>query len=279
MKYIEIKSPDKINIGLDIVSKRADGYHNLQTIFYPLFELYDVIIIEKSNEFMFRSNLEEINDSSNLVVKAKSLLEKKFSKKMDVKITLEKNIPIGAGLGGGSSNAASVLLALNDMFNLKMNHDVLIKYALELGSDVPFFIKARPSIGESRGEVLTEINLEINNSILIVNPRIHISTKDAFNNISPINPLIDYKTLLESELNNIMNYKNIFKNDFEGYVFNKYPAVAEIKEILYEEGAVFSLMSGSGSTVYGIFNDLESMASAKKKLPSNYLCIMLRGNF
>ncbi len=230
MKYIEIKSPAKINIGLDILSKRADGFHNLQTLFYPLNELYDVIKIEKSNKFSFTSSLSSINDNSNLIVKTKTLLEKKFSRKFDVSIHLEKKIPIGAGLGGGSSNSASVMLSLNDMFNLGMTKEIMIKYALELGSDIPFFIKAKPAIGESRGEILTEVDLEINKPILIVNPRIHISTKEAFANILPTENEIDYKLIPQEKLKDYKSFKELFKNDFEDYVFINYNEVADIKK-------------------------------------------------
>jgi 4-diphosphocytidyl-2-C-methyl-D-erythritol kinase len=279
MKYIEIKSPAKINIGLDIISKRADGYHNLQTIFYPLYELYDIIKIERSNEFSFTSSKKELNDDNNLIVKAKNLLEKKFSRKLPVKIHLEKNIPIGAGLGGGSSNAASVLLALNDMFNLGMKKEILIRYALELGSDVPFFIKAKPSIGESRGEILTDVNLNITKPFLIVNPGIHISTKEAFANIKLKESKIDYKTISEDDLNNISLFYQLFKNDFEEYVFKTYHEIRDIKNLMIDKGALFSLMSGSGSTVYGIFNDIETADNVRKSFPSKYLSMVLEGDF
>jgi len=279
MKYIEIKSPAKINIGLDIISKRADGYHNLQTIFYPLYELYDIIKIERSNEFSFTSSKKELNDDNNLIVKAKNLLEKKFSRKLPVKIHLEKNIPIGAGLGGGSSNAASVLLALNDMFNLGMKKEILIRYALELGSDVPFFIKAKPSIGESRGEILTDVNLNITKPFLIVNPGIHISTKEAFANIKLKESKIDYKTISEDDLYNISLFYQLFKNDFEEYVFKTYHEIRDIKNLMIDKGALFSLMSGSGSTVYGIFNDIETADNVRKSFPSKYLSMVLEGDF
>lgn len=279
MNYIEIKSPAKINIGLDILSKRADGFHNLQTLFYPLNELYDVIKIEKSNKFSFTSSLSSINDNSNLIVKTKTLLEKKFSRKFDVSIHLEKKIPIGAGLGGGSSNAASVILSLNDMFNLGMAKEIMVKYALELGSDVPFFIKAKPAIGESRGEILTEVDLEIKKPILIVNPGIHISTKEAFANILPAENEIDYKLIPQEKLKDYKSFKELFKNDFEDYVFKNYLEISDIKKTMYDSGAIFSLMSGSGSTVYGIFENYDEAEKAKNKFPSNYLSMILVSDF
>ena len=275
MKFIEIKAPAKINFGLNIVSKRSDGFHNLETIFYPVADLYDVIKIEKSDHFIFTcSNKELEDDQNNLAIKAVALLEKNFSRNMSVNIHLKKNIPIGAGLGGGSSDAAAVLISLNEMFMLRINHDQMIDYALQLGSDVPFFIKAKPAIGTSRGEVLKQIHFEIPYPILIVNPGIHISTKEAFQNITPQPSGYDY---FSDEINTLKNWelvKEKIKNDFEDFVFTKYPEVKKIKEVMYENGALFSLMSGSGSTVFGIFKDLGSTKNVSTKLPSNYLKII-----
>ncbi|NMB80305.1 MAG: 4-(cytidine 5'-diphospho)-2-C-methyl-D-erythritol kinase, partial [Ignavibacteria bacterium] len=183
MKYIEIKAPAKINIGLHILNKRDDGYHNIHTLFYPICDLYDQLKFTLADEFEFTCNDASIpNDENNLVVKAKLLLENHINKKLNVKIDLEKNIPSQAGLGGGSSDAAATLISLNEMFNLNLNYEKLNSMALSLGSDVPFFIKAKPAIGKSRGEILEYIDLEINEYIVIVKSEINISTKEDFNN-------------------------------------------------------------------------------------------------
>lgn len=277
MKYIEIKAPAKINFGLNIVSKRSDGFHNLETIFYPINDLFDVIKIDKSEHFLFTCDNPELeNDKNNLILKAVKLLEKIYSKNFAVNIHLEKKIPIGAGLGGGSSDAAAVLISLNEMFKLGIKHEQMINLALELGSDVPFFIKAKPSIGTSRGEILKQIDLELEYPILIINPGIHISTKEAFQNITPKPSAYNYLSNGINKLDDWSMIKENIINDFEEYVFKKYPEVKYIKEKMYEYGSLFSLMSGSGSTVFGIFDTIEKAELAYELFPGNYLKVISR---
>ena len=154
MNELVVKSPAKINIGLNIINKRNDGFHDLETIFYPI-NLFDEIRFTKSDKFSFSSNDENLNkEKTNLIIKAKESLEKHFNLQFPVKVFLDKHIPIGAGLGGGSSNAASTLLALTKLFNLELDSETVGRLALNLGSDVPFFINPVPSFAESRGEVL-----------------------------------------------------------------------------------------------------------------------------
>ncbi len=271
MKYIEIKSPAKINLGLNIVAKRVDGFHDLETFFYPLNELCDVITIRNSDNFSFKCDNPLLpSDETNLVVKAVRKLEKLYSRKFNVEIGLKKIIPAGAGLGGGSSNAGTVLICLNEMFGLKINSDQLSKLALELGSDVPFFIQAKPAVGKSRGEILNFSNFEIKKPILVVNPGIHISTKEAFENIAPSPPSFNYDYFLKNEKPDFEFLRKNLSNDFENYVFSKYAEVQSIKDLLYESGAELSLMSGTGSTVFGIFRDENLAESATKKLPDKY---------
>lgn len=271
MNYIEIKAPAKINLGLNIISRRPDGYHNLETIFYPIFDLFDVIKITKAKSFSFRCNIKEIDlDSNNLIIKAKNKLEKYSGKKINVDIYCEKNIPIGAGLGGGSSDAAATLISLNEMFGLNIQYNEMLKIALELGSDVPFFIKSKPSYAGGRGEELEQIDLSINYPILLINPHIHVSTKEAFANITPLkskHKLVD--SFVSEQLNfDMLNAK--VKNDFEYSIFSKYPLLQEIKERLYEVGARFVLMSGSGSTIYAIFSNLNQARMVYNSFPSEY---------
>lgn len=270
MEYVEIKAPAKINVGLNIVEKRNDGYHNLETFFYPICDFYDKLTFERADNFSFECENNELNSSeNNLVVKAKELLEKESQKKLNVKIVLKKNIPLGAGLGGGSSDAAATLISLNEMFELNIPFDKLLELALQLGSDVPFFLKAKPAVGKSRGEILTLKNFEIPYHILIVNPRIHVSTKEAFSNITPQPAKINYEKVFTTFDTFLTEKKNII-NDFENYVFTKYPEIKSIKELMLSNGAIFSLMSGSGSTVYGIFKKEENISKVKKKLPNHY---------
>jgi 4-diphosphocytidyl-2-C-methyl-D-erythritol kinase len=253
-----VKSPAKINIGLNIISKRPDGFHNLETIFYPL-NIYDEITFMKSDHFSFNSNDPVLNkEKTNLIIKAKEEIEKYSNDKLPVEIYLQKNIPIGAGLGGGSSNAASTLITLNILFNLNLGAKHLFKLATNLGSDVPYFLNPVAAYAESRGEFIVPINFRMNKYLLVVNPWVHISTKWAFKLITPLHPSESLKSLVKKPRIAIEDLKRIASNDFEKIVFNHYPEVKEIKEKLLESGAEFSLMTGTGSTVWGIFDDQNS---------------------
>ena len=213
--------------------------------------------------------------NSNLVVKAKNILESYSKKEIKIKIELIKNIPSQAGLGGGSSDAAATLISLNEFFNLKIKYEQLLDIALSLGSDVPFFLKAKPAIGTSRGEMLEHVDFEISEPILIVNPRINISTKEAFKNINPSNTPTHFGNLIKDGKLNLIEGKSILKNDFEKYVFGKYPEISKIKQTMYEYNASLSLMSGSGSTVFGIFQNVDDAKKASSSMRSdyfNYLC-------
>ncbi len=262
MDRLSIKSYAKINIGLNILSKRNDGFHNLETIFYPI-NLHDDLLIEKSDHFFFTSNDKALeNDKSNLIIKSYDKLEKYFDKRFDVKITLTKKIPIGAGLGGGSSNAAATISGLLKLFNLSMPENVLKDITLSLGSDVPFFINPVPSFAESRGEILTPINLKINKHLLVVNPGIHISTKWAFGLIKPENPKLSLKSIL---IKNFISLEDLLfaTNDFEKIVFDHFSEIKEIKMMMLRFNSVFSLMTGTGSTIWGFFEDEESANQAE----------------
>jgi 4-diphosphocytidyl-2-C-methyl-D-erythritol kinase len=265
-----VKTPAKINIGLNVINKRQDGFHNIETIFYPV-NLYDNLTIELSGNFSFDSNISQLaNDDGNTVLKAVSILENESGRNLNVKIFLEKNIPIGAGMGGGSSDGAAALKVLNKLFELNLNDNKLKEFALLIGSDAPYFINPIPSIAQSRGEQLTETKFSIPYPILIVNPGIHISTKWAYENITLNTQHINISGILDLDKIDSGKLKNIFTNDFEKVVFPEFPEVENIKNQLYDLGAMFALMTGSGSTVYGIFPDLLSAENAKKAFPDNY---------
>ena len=264
---ISVNTPAKINIGLNIVGKREDSFHNLETVFYPV-GISDTIRITESKEFKFRtSNPILKSENDNLIIKAKNILEKVSGMKINAEIILEKNIPIGAGLGGGSSDAAAVLKTLNKIYGLNFSASVLLELALKLGSDVPFFINPVPSYAESRGEILEPLKLKIQGRILIVNPGIHVSTAWAFSKIKPALPKFRLKQIINLE--NYTEWREKITNDFE------YPEVRKIKEYLYESGAEFALMTGSGSTLFAIYKDLDRAAAAeayfKKKKYFTYL--------
>ncbi|MFI5219026.1 MAG: 4-(cytidine 5'-diphospho)-2-C-methyl-D-erythritol kinase [Bacteroidia bacterium] len=254
----------KINLGLNIIEKRDDGFHNIETVFYPLqwCDVLEVIgsesgirSLEKKEKIEFMLSGLNVNGDfkNNLCVKAYDLLDKEFDLSA-VKIHLHKIIPMGAGLGGGSADAAFTLKLLNVIFNLKLNIDVLKNYAQQLGSDVPFFIENAPVFAHGRGELMEKINVSLKEHfILIVKPGIHISTAEAYSNVKLNKPEKSIKEILRLP---ITEWKNFLKNDFEETVFRKFPLINEIKNKMYEQGALYVSMSGSGSAVYGIFKEV-----------------------
>ncbi len=258
MDDIFVKAPAKINIGLNIISKRDDGFHNLETIFYPL-NLFDEIHISKSDKFSFNSNDENLNrENTNLIIRTKELLENEFNIQLPVQIYLKKNIPIGAGLGGGSSNAAAALLALIKLFNLEISEKKILDLAIKLGSDVSYFLNPVPSFAESRGEKLFPINFELKKHLLVVNPGIHIATKWAFSLIYPEYPKLSLKSLMQKVKIEIEDVMNIASNDFEEIVFFHFPEISKIKEMTFNFGAKYSMMTGTGSTVWALFDEVEA---------------------
>ena len=269
MDKIVVTSPAKINLGLNVIKKRVDGFHDLETVFFPL-QLSDIITFAKVDKTMFNSTSVILNKlEDNLILKAKSLLEKKIGKEFHLKIFLEKNIPIGGGLGGGSSNAAATLKAINKLFNLELKNNDLFEYALTLGSDVPYFLNPVPIYAESKGEILHPINLELPYPILVINPGINISTRWAFSLIQPEAPINKLSELIKVGITDLDKLKSLVKNDFEPIVFKKYPQIKKIKEELYIMGAKFALMSGTGSSVYGIFSNLQKAYWAKEYFKQN----------
>jgi len=270
MNKIILKSPAKINIGLNIIRKRNDGFHDLETIFYPLL-LSDILTFEKADDTILESNSNEINSiKTNLIFTAIELLETIVDRKLNVKIFLEKKIPIGAGLGGGSSNAATTLKALNQLFELNLNFNMLSELALKLGSDVSFFLEPFPCFASSRGEKRKNIQLSLSQPILLVNPGIHISTKWAFQNLELISHIKSLKELFEHSPVTIENIKDYAANDFEKIVYEKYPEIKSIKDKLDASGADFVSMTGTGSTVYGVFSNLQKARWVKEEFDKNY---------
>jgi 4-diphosphocytidyl-2-C-methyl-D-erythritol kinase len=243
----------KINLGLHIVGKRSDGYHNLETIFYPI-ALKDALEIIQADEFSFKATgiVVDGDPAKNLCVKAYNLLKQKYDLP-PVHMHLHKAIPLGAGLGGGSSDGAATLLLLNQKFQLKLSTNELIDLALQLGSDCPFFIISEPCIASGRGEVLQPIAVPALKDfrIVIVNPGIHVNTGWAFSQIKPTPVSHSLSDIIAQP---ITSWKESLKNDFEEAVFTPYSAIKNIKDELYATGALFASMSGSGASVYGIFD-------------------------
>jgi 4-diphosphocytidyl-2-C-methyl-D-erythritol kinase len=243
--------PCKINLGLQIINKRTDGYHDLETCFYPV-PWTDILEVIKSDAFNFTSsgNLIPGKREENLCIKAYELLNRDFGLP-PVKIHLHKIIPTGAGLGGGSSDAAYTLRLLNSLFELRLPQQILMAYASELGSDCSFFIQDNPMLGTGRGEILEEMGSLLGGKFLVmIKPDIHVSTAEAYAGIRPQKPVHPVDFVLRQPIG---KWKFLLKNDFEETVFEKFPAIKEVKDKLYASGALYASMSGTGSTVFGIF--------------------------
>lgn len=245
----------KINLGLNIVEKRPDGYHNLETVFYPVpvEDALEVNILNESTQKfrLHQAGLEIAGEAeNNLVVKAYKLLDERFNLP-PIDIHLFKHIPSGAGLGGGSSDAAYMLKLLNEKFNLKLSDENLEEYAARLGADCAFFIRNAPTYAEGIGNIFSPISLSLKGyQIVLVKPDIFVSTRDAFAQIKPHRQEIPLKEVIKQP---IEEWKERMVNDFEESVFPQFPAIKEIKEKLYEAGAIYAAMTGSGSSVFGLF--------------------------
>ena len=247
----------KINLGLNIVEKRPDGYHNLETVFYPinLQDALEVNDLEGEGEYTLKISGTPIEGEldNNLVVKAYRFLKKDFPNMGSINIHMYKHIPTGAGLGGGSADAAFMLKLLNEKFKLNLSTEKLEKYAAILGADCAFFIQNKPVFASGIGNIFEEINLSLKGYYLVlVKPDIFVSTKDAFANIIPMKPNHSLKEIIRMP---VETWRATMKNDFEDSVFKKFPEIAAIKDKLYDMGAIYASMSGSGSSVFGIFRE------------------------
>jgi 4-diphosphocytidyl-2-C-methyl-D-erythritol kinase len=259
----------KINLGLHITGKRNDGYHDLETVFYPI-QLNDGLEIIRNNDAVHTvltlSGLSiESTTSDNICYKAYSLLQQDYPGLPSLKMHLHKVIPAGAGLGGGSADGAFTLRLLNKKFNLGLSEGQLLNYALQLGSDCPFFITNKPAYATGRGEKLEPVNLDLSDfSIVLINPGIHINTGWAFSRITPSPRNDELKKIIAFTP---IEWKELLYNDFEVPVFEAYPVIRKLKELLYSKGAVYASMTGSGSTVFGLF---EKPFTPQLELPSYY---------
>jgi 4-diphosphocytidyl-2-C-methyl-D-erythritol kinase len=246
--------PCKINIGLYVTEKRPDGYHNLETCFYPI-PFTDILEVIKANSFSFTSTGLSIpgNQADNLCVKAFELIQKDFGIS-PVAMHLHKVIPTGAGLGGGSSDAAHTLRLLNEVFELNLSINTLQKYAQQLGSDCSFFLQDQPMLGLERGDRLEEIRINLRGKFLVLlKPSVHVSTAGAYRGVTPSKSNMDLKNFLST--NSPSDWKEVIKNDFEPSVFIQHPIIGDYKNKLYQVGATYASMSGSGSSIFGIFDE------------------------
>ena len=248
----------KINIGLNVTRKREDGFHDLETVFYP-FLIKDAVEVIETNKLQFSSTGIAIpgNADENICLKAYHLLKKDYNLP-PVHIHLHKHIPIGAGLGGGSADAAFLIKLLNEKFDLGITILEMENYARQLGADCAFFIENKPVYAFKKGDVFENISLDLNKYYkVLVMPPVHVSTQVAYSGVKPKQSSASLKELINLP---VKNWKSEIKNDFENSVFSKFPLIRNIKMALYKSGALYASMSGSGASVYGVFEEKVSLS-------------------
>lgn len=255
----------KINIGLRVVRKREDGYHDLETIFYPVFGLHDELLVDRSEDFSFIQEglVVDCLPTDNLIYKTYARMRERYPQIGNVKITFKKNIPFGAGLGGGSSDAAHMAIALNEIFALGLTREQLAQEVSPLGADCPFFVYNSPCYAEGIGDKLIPINLDLTGlRLLMIKPKCGVSTKEAYGGIVP-KGCSDLFRVIQDRTELFL----VASNDFEDTVFSAHPELAEIKQRLLDAGAVYAAMSGSGSTIFGLFqSDSEGTTNTNLRL-------------
>ncbi len=264
----------KINIGLDIIARREDGFHDLETLMIPVVGLYDELHIEPipdSTEVTFQGVGMEVDCAAedNLCVRAARLMQSRYEVG-GVSITLDKRIPFGAGLGGGSSDATAILTAINEIYNLSLSEVELISLAAELGSDTAFFVRNTPQYCTGRGEKMEHFALDLSGKwlVLIKPDGVNVSTREAYSGVRPSTPKTPLKELLKHP---IEEWQGAIKNDFEPHIFRAYPTLEQIKNDLLDAGALYAAMSGSGSTIFGIFDSCPDKKSEQLQSYSPYI--------
>lgn len=255
---MKLKANCKINIGLDVLRRREDGYHDLSTVMVPIMGLHDVVEVTPiegaENEFHSLGLVVDCPAEQNLCIKAARLMQQRYGVDA-VSITLDKRVPFGAGLGGGSSDATAVIMAMNEIFSLSLDEATLVALAAELGSDTAFFVRNTPQLCEGRGEIMTPIKLELTGLwIVLIKPDEGVSTREAYAGVKPHVPSLSLTERLKEP---IVQWQGSVKNDFEPSVFAAHPVIADVKQQLIDAGAVYASMSGSGSTVFGLFDSKE----------------------
>ena len=259
----------KINLGLDILRRREDGFHDLETVMIPVPEVYDVVEVNRTKGcslFEQEGLTVDCNAEDNLCMKALRLMQRLYGVG-GAHIRLEKRVPFGAGLGGGSSDATAVILALNEIYGLGLSEERLIEVAAMIGSDTAFFVRNTPQLCTGRGEKMTPIELPLQGKYLaIAKPAEGVSTKEAYSGVKPAVPEV---RLAEALQRPIGEWQGVVKNDFEPHIFVAHPAIAELKKVMLEAGALYASMSGSGSAVFGIFENRPKLSINS----NNYLIV------
>ncbi len=278
---MNVKAHAKINLGLRVLRKREDGFHDIETIFHCINLFDDLAITPSQHAISISSNNTKIpTDENNLCWKAVELLRTELGTELGASIHLNKNIPIGAGLGGGSSDAAAVLTSLPKVWNVNVEPSTLAATALQIGSDVPFFLHNGSAYAEGRGERLTFVKLSIPYWIVLVTPNIHISTAWAYRELSARKKFdVHAERLYDGATCRVAGIASLMTNDFEDVVFEAYPKIAETKRRLRTSGAAYALMSGSGSSVYGLFDDETEARRTMEVFRSDNFVSLTQPNF
>ena len=254
-----LKANCKINLGLDVLRRREDGFHDLETVMIPVPELHDIVSVERidtPSEFCSEGLVVDCDAEHNLCMKALRLMQRLYGVG-EVRITLDKRVPFGAGLGGGSSDATAVILAVNELFALGLSEDRLVEISAMIGSDTAFFVRNTPQLCTGRGEKMEPIELPLDGLYLAVaKPPVGVSTKEAYSGVKPTIPSV---RLSEALSRPIGEWQGVVKNDFEPHIFEAYPAIAELKNRMMEAGALYASMSGSGSAVFGLFAEMPNL--------------------
>lgn len=259
----------KINLGLDVIRRREDGFHDLETVMIPVLGFYDVVEVERvegTSTFEQRGLTVDCDAEQNLCMKALRLMQRLYGVG-EAKITLDKRVPFGAGLGGGSSDATAVILALNKLYGLNLSEDRLIEVAAMIGSDTAFFVRNTPQLCTGRGEKMEPIELPLQGKYLVIaKPEEGVSTKEAYSGVKPATPQVRLIDALQCPIG---EWQGVVKNDFEPHIFEVHPAIAELKKMMLDAGAVYASMSGSGSAVFGIFESRPELSINS----NNYLVV------
>ncbi len=261
-----IKANCKINLGLHVISKREDGYHELETVMLPVCGLYDVVDVERGEQeticFCGSGFVVDCPEDRNLCVRAARLMQERFCVG-GVNIRLDKRVPFGAGLGGGSSDATAVIVAINDIFELGMDKPALAELAAELGSDTPFFVYNTPQLCRGRGEIMTSVDVDLRGLWLAVAKPLDdsVSTKEAYSGITPKQP---ERSLVELLKEDVATWQATVVNDFEPHIFAAHPIIKNLKQSMLDAGALYAAMSGSGSAVFGLFDRAPQLMSDER---------------
>lgn len=251
-----IKANCKINLGLRVVRKREDGYHELQTIMLPVVGLYDVVEVERTegDEIIFSQQgiVVDCPPERNLMVRAARLMQQRYGIG-GVSLKLDKRVPFGAGLGGGSSDATATIVAINEVYDLSLNKPTLSALAAELGSDTPFFVYNTPQLCTGRGEIMSPIELDLGGLwLVVVKPNEGVSTAEAYSGVKPAEPADRLTELITRPID---SWQGLIVNDFEPHIFSAHPRIAELKDILVGSGALYASMSGSGSALFALYRE------------------------